>query len=99
MPKPPPTDAELIAHASAGTLVEVLRREADADREGSLINRLVALHNGGQLDLLAATQTPAFEALGGPVFFSVQSVFCGAIPKLIAPVSAMMTAVSKLVAK
>jgi hypothetical protein len=99
MPKPPPIDAELIAHASAGTLVEVLRREADADREDSLVNRLVALHNGGQLDLLAATQTPAFDALGGPIFFSVQSVFCAAIPKLTSPVSAVMAAVAKLVEK
>jgi|GEM_PF-2998591 len=99
MRKPPPTDAELIAHASAGTLVEVLRREADTNREDSLVNRLVALHNGGQLDLLAATQTPAFEALGGPVFFSVQSIFCGAVPNLTAPANAMMAAISKLVAK
>lgn len=99
MHKRPPTDAELISHASAGVLVEVLRREVDADREDSLVNRLVSLHNGGHLDLLAATQTPAFEALSGSTFFSVQSVFCGVIPKLTAPASAIMAAVSKLVAK
>lgn len=98
MPKPP-TDAQLVARASAGTLVEILRREADANREDSLINRLVALHNGGHLDLLAATSTPAFTSLTGPVFFSVQSVFCGAIPKLNASVDAMAAAVSKLVEK
>lgn len=98
MPKPP-TDSQLVARANAGTLVEVLRREADANREDSLISRLVALHNAGRLDLLAATATPAFASLTGPVFFSVQSVFCGAIPKLKASVKAMTAAVSKLVEK
>lgn len=99
MPHPSPSDAELISHYRLGTLVDVLEAERDPDRPGSLRSRLIALHNGGQLDLLAALETPAFDALTGHHFFSVQRVYCGAIPHLRAPVPGMIQAVGKLVIK
>src|SRR5437763_159560 len=94
-----PTDAELISRYHSGTLIDVLEVEPVSDRHDSLRNRLIALHNGGQINLLAAIETPGFQSLRGSDFFSVQRVYCTVIPHLQAPAQEMRQAVSKLVTK
>ena len=95
----PLIDADIVARFATGTLIDVLCLERHADRPDSCRNRAVALHNRGQIDLLRLTTTPGFVALGGTDFFSVQRVFCDAIPYLEAPLIAMMAAVERLAEK
>jgi hypothetical protein len=65
----------------------------------SLLNRCIALHNAGQIDLLGLVGTPHFTALPTHAFFTLQHFFCEAIPKLETPAAPLMHAVKALVEK
>ena len=87
------SDADVIAHAAAGTL---LRKMA---KDKALVTQAVALHQAYKLDLLALINTQAFSALDGHDFFAVQHEFCQVIPELKASVPQMMAAIKALVEK
>lgn len=99
MSEPIYSDDELVEHFQAGTLLEIMDSDRDADEPESQLNHLVRLHNEGRIALLSALDTPAFEALGGSRFFEIQQVYCKAVPQLQAPVADMMAAVAALVKK
>ena len=91
------SDTEIITRFGAGTLIDALHPHADLPHP--LRNRLIALHNSGQIDLLSLTTTQGLANLSGPIFFSVQMVFCDVIPDLDTQVSTMVGAVRRLVEK
>jgi hypothetical protein len=74
VPAVTPTDVEIIARCQSGELLDDIDR---FDREGahpaSLLNHCVALHNSGQIDLLALTATERFSSLSGFDFFVRQT--------------------------
>ncbi len=95
-----PTDAEITARCRSGELVNDIGHSQMSDATpNSLLNRCVALHNSGQIDLLALTESAQFAALSGSMFFVRQHFFCEAIPQLQTPAQPLMRAVHALVAK
>jgi hypothetical protein len=94
------SDQEIIDRCRSGDLVHHIGRTGrNAADPSSLLNRCIALHNSGQLELLRLTGTPEFAALATHAFFTVQHFFCEAIPKLETPVESLMRAVRALVEK
>ncbi len=94
------SDQEIIDRCQSGELVhEIARIDCNAADPGSLLNRCIALHNSGQLELLGLTGTPQFAALAIHPFFTLQHFFCEAIPRLETPVEPLMRAVRVLVEK
>jgi hypothetical protein len=94
------TDVEIIARCQSGALLDDIDRFGGDDSDpASLVNRCVALHNSGQIDLLALTHTAQFVSLSASAFFIRQQFFCGAIPRLQTPAPPLMQAVQALVAK
>jgi hypothetical protein len=94
------TDVEIIARCNSGMLLEDIDSfERDGPDPASLLNRCVALHNSGQIDLLALTATEQFSSISGFDFFIKQGFFCDAIPQLQTAAPPLMRAVQALVAK
>jgi hypothetical protein len=94
------TDVEIIARCQSGTLLDDIDRfDRDGADPASLVNRCVALHNTGQINLLALTRTEQFSSLSASAFFVRQQFFCEAIPQLQMQASPLMQAVQALVAK
>jgi hypothetical protein len=94
------TDLKIAELCRSGALLgEIGRINSDDAEPGSLLNRCVALHNAGQIDLLALTETQQFAELSGPAFFDRQHFFCKAIPFLDATVPTLVQAVQSLVVK
>ena len=94
------TDQEIINRCRSGALIDDIDRfDNDDANPASLMKRCVALHNSGQLDLLALTGTTQFAALGGHIFFAVQHFFDKAIPSLETTALPLMQAVKALVIK
>jgi hypothetical protein len=71
----PLTDAEIIAHHRAQTLLRELRPPLDTNQQEALHVQLATLHNAGSIDMLALTATPEFLSLDRPHFFTIQ-VLC-----------------------
>src|SRR5882672_3218686 len=65
----------------------------------SLREVCVRLHNTGIIDLLDLVHTNEFESIGLQEFFAGQRLYCDVLPKLEAPVAAMMSCVKTLIAK
>jgi hypothetical protein len=94
------TDVEIIARCHSGALLEDIDRfDRDGPDPASLLNRCVALHNSGQIDLLALTKTEQFASISGFDFFIKQNFFCDAIPQLQTAAPPLLQAVQALVAK
>ncbi len=94
------SDQDIIYRCQSGELVlDIARIDRNAADPGSLLNRCIALHNGGQVELLGLTGTPQFAALAIHAFFTLQHFYCEAIPKLESPVEPLMRAVRALVEK
>ena len=79
------TDAEIVAHYQARTLLPELRRHLNPTQQDALCVQLAALHNAGAIDLRALTATPAFQVLDGQQFFAVQLIYSRVMPLLAAP--------------
>lgn len=92
----PLTDAEIIAHYRARTLLPQLQRPLDTNQQKSLHARLAALHNAGSIDMLALTTTPEFLKLDRLHLFTIQQIYHGIIPLLEAPALAMLETVQRL---
>jgi hypothetical protein len=95
------SDQEIIDRCQSGELVhDIGRTVPEADDPSSLLNRCIALHNSGQLELLRLTGTPQFAALSPThTFFTLQHFLGEAIPKLDTPAEPLMRAVRALVEK
>ncbi len=93
------TDAEIIAHYKAGTLLLELRRPPDASDPEALHRQLAELHNAGSIDLLALTATPEFQNVDRRHFFTLQQIYCYVIPLLDAHPLAMHEMVQRLVTR
>jgi len=94
-----PTDAEIIQHYQAGTLLRELLHPLDTNEQEALREQLAALHNAGSIDLLALTATPEFQNLDRRHRFTIQQVYSNAIPFLEASPPAMLQMVRRLVAQ
>ena len=92
----PLTDAEIIAHYQARTLLSELARPLNTQQQEALCAQLAALHNAGAIDMLALTETPEFLNLDGQHFFTIQQIYHGIIPLLEAPALAMLEAIQRL---
>jgi hypothetical protein len=95
----PLTDAEIIAHYQARTLLAKLQRPLNTTQQEALCVQLAALHNAGNIDMLALTAAPEFLNLDRQHFFTVQQIYSGVIPRLEAPSLAMLEMAGRLVTK
>ena len=78
----PMNSREAIRAASeAGTLLEAIAA-APYDEFDSVAHLLAELHNSGEIDLLAACDKPALDAIPTHPFFTLQQVFCRTLPRL-----------------
>ena len=78
----PMNSPEAIRAASeAGTLLEAIAA-APYDEFDSVAHLLAELHNSGEIDLLAACDKPALDAIPTHPFFTLQQVFCRTLPRL-----------------
>jgi hypothetical protein len=92
------TDAEIIQHYLAGTLLRELLHPLDTSEQEALRGQLAALHNAGSIDLFALAATPEFHNLDRRHFFTIQQIYCKVIPLLDASPLAMLAMVRGLVA-
>jgi hypothetical protein len=95
----PLTDAEIIAHYQAKTLLRELQRPLDTTQQEALCVQLAALHNAGNIDMLALTAAPEFLNLDRQHFFTIQQIYSGVIPRLEAPPLAMLEMAGRLITK
>jgi hypothetical protein len=79
------TDAEIIAHYQARTLLPELARPLNPPQREALCAQLAALHNAGTIDILELTAAPEFLNLDRQHFFAIQQIYAGIIPLLSAP--------------
>ncbi len=94
------SDQDIVARCNSGALVlDIDRWDLNKENLASVLNRSIALHNGGRIDLLGLIDTPQFAAIGGHAFFVLQHFFCEAIPQLEAQSDHLMRAVKALVEK
>jgi hypothetical protein len=93
------TDAEIIAHYQARTLLPELARPLNPPQREALCAQLAALHNAGTIDILELTAAPEFLNLDRQHFFAIQQIYAGIIPLLSAPALAMLEMVGRLVTK
>jgi hypothetical protein len=90
------TDSEIIDRCNSGELLDDIgRQNSDIDDPNSLLNRCIALHNSGEIDLLSLTKTHVFNLLSGWGYFERQHFFCQAIPRLEAKPEPLMEAVER----
>lgn len=80
----------LLAANSAGTLLEELVAiEYDCD---SITNVVSSLHNGGNIDILSACDSPQLDAMSDQSFFSFYHIFCETLPMIDSPAEAVEAA-------
>ncbi len=89
---PVPSSDEIVRLYKAGELSKEIARDHEmAEAENDLfIQRCIALHNSGNIDLLSVPNQSAFASVTGHAFFNVQLFYCEAIPKLDADVESLM---------
>jgi len=92
----PLTDAEIITHYQARTLLPELRWPLNTTQQEALCVQLAALHNAGGIDMLALTAAPEFLDLDRQHFFALQLIYSGVIPQLEAPSLGMLEMVRRL---
>ncbi len=78
-----PSEGDIVRTFHAGQLASELARFHEGDNGDALFTaRCVALHNRGDIDLVAVPSQAAFGGVGGPAFFTAQHLYCQAIPQL-----------------
>jgi hypothetical protein len=89
---PVPSADEIVRLYKSGELpAEVARYHETGDGDEDLfLQRCIALHNSGDIDLVVLPSQAAFAELSGHAFFTAQHLYCQAIPKLDSDVSALM---------
>jgi hypothetical protein len=93
----PLTEAEIMTHYRAGTLLPELQRPLDSRQQEALQGHLVSLHNAGHIDMLALATWPESGNLDRRYFFNIQQIYAEVIPRLDAPPLAMLEMVERLV--
>jgi hypothetical protein len=89
---PVPSADEIVRLYKSGELPAELAQyhgTEDGD-EDVFLQRCIALHNSGDIDLVVLPSQAAFAELSGHAFFTAQHFYCEAIPKLDSDVSALM---------
>jgi len=83
---------QIIQLSDAGNLAAELAEYHLPAEDGSntFLQRCVALHNNGAIDLVAIPGQPAFDALDTHSFFTAQQFYCDAIPQLRTNAAALM---------
>lgn len=97
-----PIEQQIAAAAKDGTLANLLASRfgrLDEEALAAAQAACIAMHNGGDIDLLALVHEPQFKALAPGEFFFAQDILNRAIPALNADPSTMMAAVAALVAQ
>jgi hypothetical protein len=74
----PLTDADIIMHYQAGTLLQELLNPIDTGQQTALSAQLVALHNAGNIDPVAVAATTEFQNLEKRHFFHDPTSLLGA---------------------
>src|SRR5450756_614582 len=92
----PLTDADIIGHYQAGTLLSELLKPRDTGQQNALHAQIAALHNAGNIDLVALTATTEFHNLDRRYFFAIQQAYGNAMPLLTASASAMLEIVRRM---
>jgi hypothetical protein len=92
----PLTDADIVRHYQTGTLLSELLKPNDTGQQKELHAQIAALHNAGDIDLLALTATTEFQNLGRRYFFAIQQAYGNAMPLLAASASAMLEIVRRM---
>jgi hypothetical protein len=89
---PVPSPDEIVRLHKAGELsAELARYHEIADGEDDpFIQRCIALHNSGDIDLVSVPSQPAFAGIKGHAFFTAQHLYCEAVPKLDTNATALM---------
>ena len=89
---PLPSPDEIVRLFKAGELsTELARYHEIADGEDDpFIQRCIALHNSGNIDLVSVPSQPAFADVTGHAFFIAQHFYCEAIPQLDTNAMALM---------
>jgi hypothetical protein len=90
------TDAEVIAHYRAGTLIRELHRPASTAMQEELHSQLAALHNSQSIDLLALSATPEFQGLDRRYSFTLQQVYRNVMRRLKATPSDMLELIRRI---
>lgn len=89
---PIPSAEQIIHLYEAGNLAAELAEYHFPAEDGSdtFLQRCVALHNGGDIDLISVPEQPAFAAIDVHSFFTAQQFYCDAIPQLRTNAAALM---------
>lgn len=87
----PPHD-EIVRLYETGELSAELTQHHEPLEEGndSFVQRCIALHNDGIIDLISVPSQLTFAGVTGPAFFTAQNLYCEAIPKLRTTAMALM---------
>jgi hypothetical protein len=98
---PVPSADEIVRLYKSGELPAELARyhETGDGDENLFVQRCIALHNSGDIDLVVLPSQAAFAELSGHAFFTAQHLYCEAIPKLDSDVSALMECCRILIEK
>jgi hypothetical protein len=95
-----PSDEECVRLYESGGLSAELARYREGEGDDDLfLQRCIALHNRGDIDLVALPSQAEFAALGGHPFFEVQQFYCRAIPELKTDAAALMECCGVLLEK
>jgi len=91
---PVPSPDEIVRLYKAGELsaeLALYHETAEGeDGDDSFIQRCIALHNNGDIDLVSVPSQPTFARITGHAFFTAQHFYCEAIPRLDTNVKALM---------
>lgn len=89
---PVPSAEQIIQLSDAGNLAAELAEYHLPAEDGSdtFLQRCVALHNNGDIDLVAIPGQQAFDAVDTHSFFTAQQFYCDAIPQLRTNAAALM---------
>lgn len=89
-------DADIVRHYRAGTLLQTVATRRDADDRKYLHAQMAALHNAGDIDLVALTTSTEFENLDRRHHFTIQQAYGDAMPLLDAGASDMLEIVRRM---
>lgn len=96
---PIPSAEQIIQLYKAGNLVAELAQYHLPAEDGSdtFLHRCIALHNNGDINLVAIPGQPAFDAIDTHSFFTAQQFYCDAIPRLRTNATALMACCRTLI--
>ena len=99
MVAPVPPSADIIRLYGSGELARELARyhKPPGDQEDPFVDACVALHNAGEMDLVAVPSQPTFAEIRGHAFFVAQQFYCDAVPQLSTGATALMDCCRKLI--